>query len=155
LRLGGQRYDPAAVGETRQHAEADTIAFIRRGYDLWNDEDVDGLAREILSDDVFYQNPPDWPGQSTYRGRDEVARFLREEVAAVIELGDIEIERIEVFGEEYLIHMLARTRGQDSRLDIGKVPVFHVAHVRDGRVNRIRSFLDERQAVAAARDEAG
>jgi ketosteroid isomerase-like protein len=143
------------VKDTRQHEESETIAFIRRGYDLWNDEDVDGLALQILSEDVLFQNPPDWPGQSTYRGREEVARFLREEVAAVIELGDIEIERIEVFGDEYVIHMLARTRGQDSRLDIGKVPVFHVARVRDGRVDRIRSFLDGRQAVAAAHEVAG
>ncbi len=141
--------------ETRQHAEAETIAFIRRGYELWNDDDVDGLARQILSEDVFFQTPPDWPGQSTYRGREEVARFLREEVAAVIELGDIEIERIDVIGEEYVIRMLARTRVQDSGLDIGKIPFFHVAHVRDGRVDRIRSFLDERQAFAAVRDEAG
>jgi ketosteroid isomerase-like protein len=140
------------VDQTRQHVEAETIAFIRRGYDLWNDEDVDGLAREILSDDIFFQNPPDWPGQSTYRGRDEVARFLREEVAAVIELGEIEIEGIEVFGDEYVIHMLARTRGQESGVDIGKIPFFHVARVRDGRVVRIRSFLDERQALAAVRD---
>jgi ketosteroid isomerase-like protein len=143
------------VEETRQHERAETIAFIRRGYELWNDDDVDGLARQILSEDVSFHNPPDWPGQSTYRGRDEVARFLREEVAAVIELGEIEIEGIEVFGDEYLIHMLARTRGQDSRVDIGKVPVFHVARVRGGRVDRIRSFLDERQAAAAVRGEAG
>lgn len=66
-----------------QNEEAETIAFIRRGYELWNDDDVDGLARQILSEDVSFQNPPDWPGQSTYHGREEVARFLREEVAAV------------------------------------------------------------------------
>ena len=40
-------------------------------------------------------------------------------------------------------------------MDIGKVPVFHVARVRGGRVGRIRSFLDERQAHAAVGDEAG
>lgn len=138
-----------------QNEEAETIAFIRRGYELWNDDDVDGLARQILSEDVCFHNPPDWPGQSTYHGREEVARFLREEVAAVIELGDIEIQRIEVVGDEYVIHMLARTRVQGSGLDIGKIPFFHVAHVRDGWVDRIRSFLDERQALAAVRGEAG
>ncbi len=141
--------------ENPQQAEAETVAFIRRGYELWNDEDVEGLAKQILSDDVFWQNPPDWPGQSTYRGRDAVTRFLRDEVAAVIELSDIEIEGIEAFGNEYVIHMLARARVQDSHLDIGKVPVFHVARVRGGRVDRIRAYLDERQAVAAACDESG
>ncbi len=51
--------------------------------------------------------------------------------------------------------MLARARAQDSRLDIGKVPVFHVARVRAGRVDRIRAYLDGKQAVAAACEESG
>ena len=49
--------------------------------------------------------------------------------------------------------MVARTRGQDSHLDIGKVPVFHVAKVRDGQVVRVRAFLDEAQAMAAAQHD--
>lgn len=139
---------------TREDSQAETIAFIRQGYALWNEEDLDALAEQVFSEDIRWQNPPDWPGQSVYRGRPEVVRFLRDEVAAVIELGDIEIKDIEAIGDEYLIHVLARTRGQESRLDIGKVPIFHLARVRDGRVNRVRAFLDEGQASAAARGEA-
>ena len=79
--------------------------------------------------------------------------FLREEVAEVIELGDIEVESIHAFGDELVIKLLARTRGADSHLDIGKVPVFHVAKLRDGKVARIRAFLDRDEAVAAARTD--
>lgn len=70
-------------------------------------------------------------------------------------MGEIEDRGHRGVRDEYLVHMLARIRGQDSRMDIGKVPVFHVARVRGGRVGRIRSFLDERQAQAAVGDEAG
>ena len=71
----------------------------------------------------------------------------------VIELGDIEIEQLDVYGDEVLIAMLARTRGHESNLDIGKIPVFHVARLRDGKVARIRAFLDREEAVAAARTD--
>jgi len=51
-----------------------------------------------------------------------------------------------------VICMIARTRGQESELDIGKVPIFHVAKVRGREVVRVRAFLDEAQAMAAANE---
>ncbi len=97
------------------------------------------------------ERPRAWPGQTIYRGRAAGrSRFLREEVAAVIELGDIEVESIQGFGDELVIKLLARTRGADSHVDIGKVPIFHVTQVRDGRVTRIRAYLDEAAALSAA-----
>jgi ketosteroid isomerase-like protein len=138
----------------RQDRPADVFAFVRRGYELWNQGDLDAVT-EMWSDDVVWQNDPSWPGQTRYHGRQEVAAFLREEVAAVIELGDIEVESIRAFGDELLIKLLARTRGAYSHLDIGKVPIFHLAEVRDGRVTRIRAFFDEARALAAAHDSSG
>jgi ketosteroid isomerase-like protein len=136
------------VAETREN---DLLAFVRRGYELWNEGDVSAVSR-MWSDDFEWHNDPSWPGQQIYYGRDTVVRFLMEEVANVIHLGEIEVERIDPVGNELVICMLARTRGHDSNLDIGKVPVFHVARVRDGQVVRVRAFLDEAQAMAAARE---
>jgi hypothetical protein len=82
-----------------------------------------------------------------------VVRFLEEEVADIIHLGEIDVERIETVGDELVICMWAHTRGHDSNVDIGKVPIFHVARVRDGQVVRVRAFLDEAQAMAAARGD--
>jgi ketosteroid isomerase-like protein len=127
------------------------VAFVRRGYELWNHGDLEGVAA-MWSDDIVWQNDPTWPGQMRYQGRAEIVAFLREEVAAVIELGDIEVESIRAFGDELVIKLLARTRGAASHLDIGKVPIFHVARVRDGRVARIRAFFDEDRALSAARE---
>ena len=128
--------------ETRDGSTA--VGFVREGYLLWNRGDLDGLSR-MFSDDI------QWPGQRVYRGREQVKRFLREEVIDVIELGEVDIEDIEVFGDELLLRLWARTRGQGSRLDIGKVPVFHVARVEGGSVTRVRAVLDEATAVEAAR----
>jgi hypothetical protein len=70
--------------------------------------------------------------------------------ANVIELGDIEIEGLDVFGGEVLIRMLAHTRGAGSEVDIGKIPIFHVARIRAGRVARVRVYLALDEAIAAA-----
>jgi hypothetical protein len=104
----------------------------------------------MWSDDFEWHNDPSWPGQTVYFGRDNVVRFLEEEVADVIHLDDIEVESIERVGDELVIRMLAHTRGFESAADIGKVPIFHVARVENGQVVRVRAFLDEDAAMAAA-----
>ena len=138
------------MARTREDILDETLTFVRRGYELWNQGDLSAVAR-MWSDDFEFHTAPEWPGQRVYRGRESAVRFLTEEVAAVIELGEIEVERIELVGDELVICMVARTRGHESNLDIGKVPIFHVARLRDGRVCRVRAFLDETQARAAAR----
>jgi ketosteroid isomerase-like protein len=137
------------VPGTRQATLDEVRAFIRRGYELWNAGDLE-LVSQMWSDDIEWQNAPEWPGQRVYRGRETVIGFLRAEVADVIDLGDIDIESIRVYGDEVVIGLQARTHGQGSDLDIGKVPIFHVARVSDGMVVRVRAYLDERQALEAA-----
>jgi ketosteroid isomerase-like protein len=129
--------------------EDEILALVRRGYELWNAGDVEAVSR-MWSDDFEWHNDPAWPGQQVYYGRDTVVRFLMDEVVSVIDLGEIEVDRIEVIGDELVICMVARTRGQESELDIGKVPIFHVAKVREREIIRVRAFLDEGQAFAAA-----
>jgi ketosteroid isomerase-like protein len=129
--------------------------LVRHGYDLWNAGDLRGLAQECWSFDIEWCNPPEWPGQRHYHGADTLVRFLEEEVVKVIELDQVEIDQLEVFGDEILIRLQAHTRGQESQLDIGLIPVFHVARMHDGRVARVRAFLNEDEAVEAAREGLG
>jgi ketosteroid isomerase-like protein len=126
---------------------------VRAGYELWNQGDIAGLAAMCFADDIEYRVAPDWPGQQVYRGTEDVARFLKEEVAEVIELSDVEIDRMEVFGDEILIALRARTRGVQSGLDIGMVSIYHVALMRDGKVARVRVYMDETEAITAAKTE--
>ncbi len=139
------------MGEAREGVSDEILALVRQGYALWNQGDVAGVSR-MWSHDFEFHTAPEWPGQQVYYGRSAAVRFLTEEVAGVIELSDIDVERIEVVGDELVICMVAHTRGHDSRLDIGKVPIFHVALVRDRQIARVRSYLDEDQAMAAARE---
>jgi ketosteroid isomerase-like protein len=88
-----------------------------------------------------------------YRGSEEVATFLVDEVAAVISLSEIEIVGERVIGDEVVFSLRTKVHGEQSGVDIDMVSVFHVARIEDGRVTRIRAFLDEdaaMQAVGAA-----
>jgi ketosteroid isomerase-like protein len=131
------------------------VELVRAGYELWNAGDVAGLAALCFADDIEYRNSPEWPGQRVYRGSDAVARFLKEEVAEIIGLEAVKIERLDVFGDEILIVMHAQAHGFQSGIDFGEVPVFHVARMRDGKVSRVRVYLDESQAIKAARTGTG
>ena len=137
--------------EARADVTAEELDLVRRGYELWNVGDFEGVATLCFADDIEWHNSPEWPGTRTYRGQGDVIAFLEEEVANVIELGDIEIEGLDVYGDEVLIRMLAHTRGAGSEVDIGKIPIFHLAQIRDGRVARVRVYLDHGEALAAAR----
>jgi ketosteroid isomerase-like protein len=135
-------------------AESD-VELVRDGYELWNAGDVAGLAELCFSDDIEYRNSPEWPGQRVYRGSETVVRFLTEEVAEIIGLEGVTIDSMDVFGDEILIALRAQTHGFESGIDFGEVPLFHVARMRDGKVSRVRVYLDEDQALNAARTGAG
>jgi ketosteroid isomerase-like protein len=138
------------VPRTRQDFDDEVLAFVRRGYELWNAGDLNTVS-QMWSDDFEFHTAPEWPGIRVVHGREAAVRFLTDEIAAVIELSDIEVVGIERIGDEMVIEMVAHTRGHESHVDIGKVPIFHVTRLRDGRVCRVRAFLDGTQARAAAR----
>jgi ketosteroid isomerase-like protein len=125
------------------------LELMRAGYALWNDGDIDGMAERCLADDVEFYPTPEWPGPHVYRGAEAVATFLRDEVAVVIGLSEIEITRETVVGDEVVFALRTVVAGEQSGLHF-EVPVYHVAKVQDGRVKRIRAFLDEAQAMRVA-----
>ena len=143
------------MGGAREPASAADLSFLQDAYELWNTGDIEALAGRCFSDDIEYQNSPEWPGQRTYRGSSDVVRFLREEVAAIIGLDAIRIGSMDVFGDEVVIALHAQTHGFESGIDFGEVAVFHVARIRAGKVSRVRVYLDEGQAIEAARTGAG
>jgi len=127
------------------------LDLMRTGYALWNEGDITGLIEQCLADDIEFYPAPDWPGPRVYRGPEEVEAFLRDEVATVISLSGIEIERETVVGDQVVFSLRTTVHGAQSGVDIEMVSVYHVANVEDGRVRRIRVFLDEEAAMQAAR----
>lgn len=130
------------------------VETVRAGYARWNSGDTAALV-ELFTEDIEYQNSPEWPGQHVYYGANAVIRFLQEEVAEIIALSPVEIVRTDVIGSEILIELRARTHGRLSGLDLDDGALFHVARMRDGRVARVRVYLDRREATRAAQTGTG
>jgi ketosteroid isomerase-like protein len=130
------------------------VEIVRAGYERWNSGDSAGLA-ELFTEDIEYQNSPEWPGQRVYHGADAVIRFLQDEVAEIIALRPVEIVRTDVIETEILIELRARTQGAMSGLDLDDGALFHVAQMRDGRVSRVRVYLDRQEARRAAQTGTG
>jgi len=129
--------------------ETHHVDTVRAGYARWNSGDMAALA-ELFTEDIEYQNSPEWPGQRTYHGADAVIRFLRDEVAEIIALRPVEVVRTDVIADEILIELRARTHGRLSGVDLDDASLFHVAQMRNGRVSRVRVYLDRKAATRAA-----
>ena len=137
-------------GELTQE-DVDTVLA---GYARWNDGDLDGLAR-LFTEDIIYQNAPEWPGQRQYHGIAAVTSFLANEVAKIIALRPVEIIGTETIGSEILIELQARTKGVLSGLDMDSATLWHLALVEGGKVSRVRVYLTKEEALEAARTGEG
>ena len=145
--MGGDDTSSRGVG-TRD------VETVRAGYARWNSGDTAALA-ELFTEDIEYQNAPEWPGQRVYRGAEEVMCFLRDEVAEIIALRPVEVVGTDVIANEIVIELRAHTHGSLSGLDLDSPSLFHVARMRGGRVSRVRVYLDRNEATRAARTGKG
>jgi len=106
-----------------------------------------GLDPELLSPDLVYRPPAEWPENEECRGIEEYRRFFEkwlepwaDDFTAVTEVrdyGDALISRIEFSGH---------ARG--SGLEVSG-RVFEVYRLRDGLVCRIEDYLDRAEALKA------
>lgn len=127
--------------------------MMRAGYLLWNQGEIEAVVERCLADDVEFHLGPEWPGLNpSYRGAGEVAQFLRDDIANVIGLRGIEIEREAEVGEAVIFALRTEVRGEMSGVKLGEVPIFHVVRVEGGKVKRIDVFLDEAEAFHAAKE---
>jgi ketosteroid isomerase-like protein len=125
---------------------ADVIRELTR---LWNAGDTAG-AIELYAEDAVTQTGPSWPEQATSRGRDEI-RAGMEEWQATWETTRVEVESLDEVGPDQVVAVGAwHIRGRASGIE-GKMPLFILFTIRDGRVARLEWFEDRDTAVAAAR----
>ena len=88
-------------------------------------------------------------GQERAAGRDEVVAVYRNATAA-IEDSKAEIIDLDPVGDEFVVTMRFRGRGQTSGVDVESLRLFQVLRIEDGMVRRIRFFADADAARAAA-----
>jgi ketosteroid isomerase-like protein len=126
--------------------EAEVIRELTR---RWNAGDIEGVL-ELYTEDAVMLSGEDWPEQTTWHGRDGIRSNI-DEWRSVWESAELEISRIEVFGERVVAEGAWNARGRSSGLS-GSMPVTTLCTIKHGKIASVEWFSSYDSAVAAARD---
>jgi uncharacterized protein (TIGR02246 family) len=114
----------------------------------WNAGDIEGVL-DLYTEDVVMLAGSDWPEQAPRHGREGIRANI-DEWRAVWESAELEITRIETFGERVVADGAWIARGRSSGFS-GKMPVITLCTIRHGKIASLEWFTDYDAAVAAAR----
>lgn len=121
--------------------------LFRRGLDLWNVGDMDGL-RDLYHEDVVMHHPDGWPEPGPSVGRDAVFRQF-EMMRQDWQRDWLEVVDLSAAGDSVVARQRWRGQGGQS----GATPeltVSSVARVRQGKVVALAFYWNHDEALAAA-----
>jgi ketosteroid isomerase-like protein len=101
---------------------------------------------QFFDDDMEWVEDPSWPGGGTYRGTAAIRELLRERTDSF----DLEqhVERLIDAGDDVVTFVRWRGRGHSSGAE-AEMRVATVTTFRDGKIVRVRFYLDRAEALAA------
>ena len=114
----------------------------------WNEGGVDAFL-EHVSPDVEWRPPPGFPQGDVWRGRDELARELRDQFGELFEPGKVEVKSVVSAPQGWLVAVRHDVQAQASGMDLWWDAWF-VWTVENGLVARSLVFLHRDQAERAA-----
>jgi ketosteroid isomerase-like protein len=124
----------------------ENVELARRGYEAFARGDLDA-ALDMMDPDIEAHNPPEVPEVAVHRGREAVRRDWEQ----AMDLFDdfwIEVERFLDAGDQLVVYLCYRGRSRGSHAEVD-APMAHVLTFRNGRVVRLKQYLDRTQALEA------
>jgi ketosteroid isomerase-like protein len=123
--------------------------LVRRHFERFNAGDVDGLV-ELFAEDAVVETDHRFPEGGVFEGRAALRR-LYEGFHEGWERGSVgEITRLtEAPGDVLLVDFIWRGTGDASRIET-RNEISGLWSVRDGRITRVRYFLERDEALKAA-----
>jgi ketosteroid isomerase-like protein len=123
------------------------LEVIERGYEHFNRGDLDWVIGH-LAPEVVWEDARQMPDARTYRGLEDVRRFLTSFGRHWEEIR-FELEDIRAGGGTVIafVHLVGRGKASGAEVDAHLV---HVWELRDLKVLRIRTFFDRQEAERAA-----
>src|SRR5919197_4320415 len=126
----------------------ENVEIVRRAYEAWNGGDPEA-ARELLSPEIEWHLPSNFPDRGTWRGRDAVvsglASFLgswdelRADVRELIDAGDRLVAFVRFQGRATITGLSLEGAGVDAM----------VWTLRDGKAVDVRMYGGTRDALEA------
>jgi hypothetical protein len=125
--------------------ERDPVTIVEAAYRVWNADGPHAFAGHV-TDQVQLHDAPDLPDAQVWAGRDSLVARL-EEVVATTGGRWADVDDVRPVAGEVLVSLTWRFE-RDSPETLASV--YHVVRVEGERIDRIRVFLDEAEAVRAA-----
>jgi hypothetical protein len=124
----------------------DRVSIVRDAYEEWNAAGVRAFVPS-LADAIELHDMPQLPDAAEWRGVDAVAKRLQE-VAQSVGGGSVELNDVRLVGDEVLVAMDWQLEHAHESASLGCV--YHLVRVSGDKIDRIRVFLTEEDAVNAA-----
>jgi uncharacterized protein len=124
----------------------ENVALAYRTYAAFNERDLDAVLR-VFDPEVEVHDPPEMPDSAIHRGHEAVMRDWQATFDAFEEFS-IEVEECRDLGDDLLLLLRYRGRGRGSGV-IVDAALAHVVTVKDGKLLRLRQFLDREHALEA------
>jgi ketosteroid isomerase-like protein len=126
----------------------ENVQLARDGFEAWLQRDFDRLDEMCVSDFEFVPAIAAGVDGGSLRGRDEIEHFF-EGLDEIWETFRIDTNEFRAVGERVLGLGHVTAKGRVSGLELDQ-PIFTVLSIRDGKLVRMQSFLDEQAALEAA-----
>jgi ketosteroid isomerase-like protein len=125
----------------------ENVEIVRAYYSAWNAGGLDA-ARKFWSHDFEWQDAPEMPDAGSYKGVEAAAAHF-EDLNEVLGTMKVEVDRLLPVGDEVFVSLRVHLDAPRGGLPIDGV-IHETIRVEDGKIVRIRLFLDEHEALEAA-----
>jgi ketosteroid isomerase-like protein len=128
---------------SQQHVET-----LRRIYDRWGRGDF-RVGTELYDPEVLLVLRPEFPEAGTYRGPEQIRRYMREDFLADLEDAQIAGEEFLDAGDSVVVRVTQRATGPGSGVPV-EMSYYQVWTFRGSSVVRIESIRERGDAFEAA-----
>ena len=125
----------------------DNVELVRRYYAAWNGGGLDAV-RAFWSDDFQWHDAPGMPDSAVYEGPDAVAEHFRD-LNDTLGFMRVSVEALASAGHEVFVRLRVHLDAPLGGIGIDG-PIYESVQVKNGKLSRIRLFLDESAARQAA-----
>jgi ketosteroid isomerase-like protein len=125
----------------------ENVDIVRRYYAAWNAGGLDA-ARAFWSQDFEWHDAPGMPDSGVDRGDEAAAAHFRD-LNEVLGTMEVQLDRVLPAGDEVFVLLHVHLDAPRGELAL-EGPIFETVRIEEGKISRIRLFLDERAALEAA-----
>jgi uncharacterized protein len=126
-----------------------SIERVKAAYEAWNRGDLDA-AFDFLHPDAEVSVPPNLPEAGTYRGRDEMWRWVTDQLLPILEGVRAEPQEFFDAGDRVVVFVRYSGRGTSSGVEVTGVGVdAHVWTLRGEKASRLEMYAGTEPALRA------